>query len=79
MSHEHGHDGHREDRQEDADRCGPDLTDETTSPERQQTKITTYARLHDHEVVGLAEDLDVSGAVRSAWREPLRPGLACAA
>jgi len=52
-----------------------DLTDETTSPERQRTKITTYAKLHEHEVVGLAEDLDVSGAVSPFDRPQLGPWL----
>jgi site-specific DNA recombinase len=52
-----------------------DLTDETTSPERQRTKITTYARLHDHEVIGVAEDLDVSGAVSPFERPHLGPWL----
>jgi site-specific DNA recombinase len=52
-----------------------DLTDETTSPERQRTKIDTYARLHEHEVVGLAEDLDVSGAVSPFDRPQLGPWL----
>lgn len=53
-----------------------DLTDETTSPERQRTKITIYARLHEHEVVGLAEDLDVSGAISPFERPKLGPWLA---
>jgi site-specific DNA recombinase len=52
-----------------------DLTDETTSPERQRGKITTYAKLHDHEVVGVAEDLDVSGAVSPFDRPQLGPWL----
>jgi site-specific DNA recombinase len=53
-----------------------DLTDETTSPERQKAKIATYANLHDHEVVGLAEDLDVSGAISPFQRPALGPWLA---
>jgi site-specific DNA recombinase len=53
-----------------------DLTDETTSPERQRNKINTYARLHEHEVVGLAEDLDVSGAISPFERPKLGPWLA---
>jgi len=53
-----------------------DLTDETTSPERQRNKIDTYARLHEHEVVGLAEDLDVSGSVSPFDRPKLGPWLA---
>jgi DNA invertase Pin-like site-specific DNA recombinase len=52
-----------------------DLTDETTSPERQRTKITTYARLHEHEVIGLAEDLDVSGSISPFERPKLGPWL----
>jgi DNA invertase Pin-like site-specific DNA recombinase len=52
-----------------------DLTDETTSPARQRGKIDTYAKLHDHEVVGLAEDLDVSGAVSPFDRPQLGPWL----
>jgi DNA invertase Pin-like site-specific DNA recombinase len=52
-----------------------DLTDETTSPERQLAKIETYARLHDHELVGVAEDLDVSGAVPPDKRPQLGPWL----
>jgi site-specific DNA recombinase len=51
-----------------------DLTDETTSPERQRTKISTYARLHDHEVVGVAEDF-VSGAISPFERPNLGPWL----
>jgi site-specific DNA recombinase len=53
-----------------------DLTDETTSPERQKGKITRYADLHDHEVVGLAEDLDVSGSISPFARPALGPWLA---
>jgi hypothetical protein len=30
-----------------------DLTDESTSPERQRGRIDAYARLYEHEVVGL--------------------------
>jgi site-specific DNA recombinase len=37
------------------------FTDESTSVERQREIITQWARLHDHEVVGWAEDVDVSG------------------
>lgn len=50
-----------------------DLTDETTSPERQRSKIDTYARLHEHEVVGVAEDLDVSGSISPFERPKLGP------
>ncbi len=52
-----------------------DLPDETTSPARQRGKIDTYARLHEHEVVGLAEDLDVSGAVSPFQWPQLGPWL----
>ena len=52
-----------------------DLTDETTSPERQLAKIETYAKLHDHELIGVAEDLDVSGAVPPDKRPQLGPWL----
>lgn len=52
-----------------------DLTDETTSPQRQQSKIETYAKLHDHELAGVAEDLDVSGAVPPDRRPQLGPWL----
>lgn len=36
-------------------------TDESTSVERQREIITRWCQLHDHEVVGWAEDVDVSG------------------
>jgi site-specific DNA recombinase len=52
-----------------------DLTDETTSPERQKQRITTYASLQEHEIVGWAEDLDVSGAVSPFDRPRLGPWL----
>jgi len=50
-----------------------DLTDETTSPERQMAKITAYAASGDHQVIGVAEDLDVSGAVSPFKRPQLGP------
>jgi site-specific DNA recombinase len=53
-----------------------DLTDETTSPERQRAKITGYASLHDHELIGVAEDLDVSGSKSPFGRRELGPWLA---
>jgi site-specific DNA recombinase len=52
-----------------------DLTDETTSPERQLSKIETYAKLYDHELVAVAQDLDVSGAVPPGKRPKLGPWL----
>ena len=36
-------------------------TDESTSPERQREVMDSWAKSNDHEVVGWAEDLDVSG------------------
>ena len=39
------------------------LTDESTSAERQRELIEQWSAMHDHEVVGWAEDLDVSGSV----------------
>ena len=36
-------------------------TDESTSVERQREIITQWSRLHDHTIVGWAEDIDVSG------------------
>jgi DNA invertase Pin-like site-specific DNA recombinase len=53
-----------------------DLTDETTSPQRQNARIDTYANLHDHEIVGRAEDLDVSGSISPFERPALGPWLA---
>ena len=44
-------------------------TDESTSPERQREAVTKWADLHGHEIVGWAEDLDVSGAL-SPWERP---------
>src|SRR6266567_965588 len=40
-----------------------EVTDETTSPERQREKITQWSELNDHELVDFSENLDVSGAV----------------
>ncbi|ETB29469.1 recombinase family protein [Mycobacterium avium] len=36
-------------------------TDESTSVERQREIITQWSKLHDHTIVGWAEDIDVSG------------------
>lgn len=52
------------------------LTDETTSPERQREIITTWASQNDHEVIGWAEDLDVSGGVDPFDTPSLGPWLA---
>lgn len=39
------------------------LTEESTSQERQRELIEQWADMHDHEVVGWAEDIDVSGGI----------------
>lgn len=44
-------------------------TDESTSAERQREIIEQWAQLNDHEIVGWAEDIDVSGAV-DPWDTP---------
>lgn len=46
-------------------------TDESTSPDRQRAAVERWARDRGHEVIGWAEDLDVSGAV-APWK---RTGL----
>ncbi|UHJ77432.1 recombinase family protein [Mycobacteroides abscessus subsp. abscessus] len=51
------------------------VTDATTSPERQREACLELCRQRGYEVVGTAEDLDVSGAVDPFKREH-RPGLA---
>ena len=54
------------------------VTENTTSPERQMSKITQYAALGDHELVPVTEadyDLDVSGAVSPFDRPGLGPWL----
>lgn len=51
------------------------LTDETTSPERQREQVNGYAKLHGHSVVATPEDLDVSGAVSPFERVNLGPWL----
>ena len=47
------------------------MVDESTSPERQREQIQTWAKLHGHQVVHIAEDTDVSGAIPSAQRPQL--------
>jgi hypothetical protein len=47
-----------------------DVTDEITSPERQRAKIENYAKLNEHDLAGLAEDLEVGIG------QPVRPGAA---
>ncbi len=44
-----------------------DVTDETTSPERQRAKIENYARLNEHDIAGSAENLEVGIG------QPVRP------
>ena len=39
------------------------LTTESTSAARQRELIEQWAAMHDHTVIGYAEDLDVSGSV----------------
>ena len=48
-----------------------DLSDESTSPDRQRGKNQQYADLGDHKIIGEALDLDVSGAVNPFRRLPL--------
>src|ERR1700722_5533135 len=51
-------------------------TDESTSPERQREVIETWAAQHDHEMIGWAEDRDVSGSVDPFDAPALGPWLA---
>lgn len=51
-------------------------TDETTSPERQRGHIQAWADANDHQIVGWAEDLDVSGSVNPFEAPMLGPWLA---
>ena len=51
------------------------LTDETTSPERQREQIRGYASIHGHTVIHITEDLDVSGATSPFERDDLGPWL----
>ena len=51
------------------------LTDETTSPERQEEQITLQARARGDELVTIVHDLDVSGAISPFDRERLGPWL----
>ncbi|MCD0448414.1 recombinase family protein [Actinocorallia sp. API 0066] len=46
------------------------LTDTTSSPERQKNKISKWADLHDADVIGIAEDLDVSAITAGPWERP---------
>ena len=44
-------------------------TDDSTSVQRQRQTVTAWALANGHEVIGWAEDLDVSGSV-SPWERP---------
>ncbi|MEU6246400.1 recombinase family protein [Glycomyces sp. NPDC047010] len=46
-------------------------TDVTTSPERQKEAIELWADRHDHEIIGWAVDLDLSGGVDPFERDEL--------
>ena len=50
-------------------------TDESNSPERQRQVIETWAAAQGHDVIGWAEDIDVSGKVEPARRPGLGPWL----
>jgi DNA invertase Pin-like site-specific DNA recombinase len=50
-------------------------TEESTSVERQREIIETWSRQNDHEVIGWAEDLDVSGSVDPFETPALGPWL----
>jgi site-specific DNA recombinase len=52
-----------------------DVTDETTSPERQEADILDYATFKRHNVIHIVEDVDVSGVVNPFEREGLGPWL----
>lgn len=51
------------------------LTDESTSAARQREIIEQWAAANDHEVVGWAEDLDVSGSIDPFEAPALKPWL----
>jgi site-specific DNA recombinase len=51
------------------------LTDETASPQTQENSIKTYAALNNANIVHIAMDLDVSGAVSPFERPELGPWL----
>lgn len=50
-------------------------TDESTSVERQRAVIQKWCEIHNHELVYIAEDTDVSGAVAPGERDKLGPWL----
>lgn len=51
------------------------LTDESTSAARQRELIEQWSQMHEHEIVGWAEDLDVSGSVDPFDTPSLGPWL----
>jgi site-specific DNA recombinase len=51
------------------------VTDATTSPERQMEIVTNWAETNDHEIVGWAEDLDLSRSVDPLTAPELSPWL----
>jgi site-specific DNA recombinase len=51
------------------------LVDASTSPERQQEQIYTWAKLHGHEVVHVTIDTDVSGRIPASLRPDLGPWM----
>ncbi|AEJ93574.1 serine integrase [Mycobacterium phage Airmid] len=51
------------------------VMEESTSVERQREIIETWARQNDHEIIGWAEDLDVSGSVDPFETPALGPWL----
>lgn len=50
------------------------VTDETTSPERQRQKCEELCQQRDYDVVGVAEDLDVSAGATSPFERPSLKG-----
>jgi site-specific DNA recombinase len=52
-----------------------DLADDSTSPKRQRDKIAGYAKLKDHTLIDVVEDLDISGKVSPFQRPGLGPWL----
>src|SRR5258708_1588350 len=46
------------------------MTDETTSPERQRRAVQLKAELKSVDIVGWAEDLDVSASKIPPWERP---------
>lgn len=51
-------------------------TEATTSPERQREIIENWVKIHDYQLIDIAEDLGVSGSIHPWVRPGLRPWLA---